>query len=106
MKSKPPENPFEAAREAARRRALRALKRAKKVAAQTGVELSEWEDEFLGSVSERVETYGRAFADPDKGAMGAPLSAMQGQKLKEISAKAKGQPLKPRWGRRKPVGGA
>ena len=72
------------------------------MAERSGVELSEWEDEFLGSVGERIETYGRAFADPDKGATGAPLSAMQGRKLKEIEAKAKGETPRPRFGRRKP----
>jgi hypothetical protein len=33
----------------------------------------------------------RAFGDPEKGATGAALSVMQNVKLKEISAKAKGQ---------------
>jgi hypothetical protein len=55
------------------------------------VELSDWEGEFLDSVSERVETYGRAFVDPDKGAAGGALSAMQGVKLKEIADKAAGK---------------
>ena len=55
------------------------------------MDLSEWEGEFLGSVAERVETYGRAFADPDLGAPGQALSAMQTRKLKEITAKAKGE---------------
>ena len=65
------------------------------------MELSDWEEEFLGSVGERIETYGRAFADPDKGASGAPLSALQGRKLKEIQAKAKGETPKPRFGRKR-----
>jgi hypothetical protein len=43
-------------------------------------------------VEDRLNTYGRAFGDPDKGAPGAPLSLRQGVKLKEISAKAKGEP--------------
>lgn len=64
--------------------------------------LSEWEEEFLGSVTERVDTYGRAFGDPEKGAAGAPLSALQGRKLKEIEAKAKGEKPKPRFGRKRP----
>lgn len=75
-----------AQRERAKRAALRALRRTRK--AVEGVELSEWEGEFLGSVETRVETYGRAFRDPDKGAPGASLSARQGRKLKEIAAKA------------------
>ena len=100
MKAKPPANPYQAAREAAKRRALKALKRAKRTAERAGVALSEWEEEFLGSVTERVDTYGRAFGDPEKGAIGAPLSAMQGRKLKEIEAKAKGETPKPRFGRK------
>ena len=55
------------------------------------MKLSDWEDEFLGSVSDRVKTYGRAFGDPEKGAPGEALSAMQAVKLKEIAAKAKGE---------------
>lgn len=75
----------------AKRAALNALKRARREAARTGVELSEWEGEFLGSVEDRVKTYGRAFGDPEKGAPGQALSALQHRKLKEISAKAKGE---------------
>ena len=87
MKSKTPKDP----REAAKRAAINALRRAKRAADRAGVELSAWEGEFLQSVGERVKTYGRAFADPDKGAAGAPLSMMQGVKLKEIAAKATGK---------------
>jgi hypothetical protein len=78
-------------RAAAKRAALNALKRARRQADKAGVELSEWEGEFLGSVAERVKTYGRAFGDPEKGAAGQALSAMQHVKLKEIAAKAKGK---------------
>jgi hypothetical protein len=90
-------------REAAKRAALNALKRVRRKADRAGVELSDWEGEFLGSVAERVSTYGRAFADPEKGATGAALSALQGRKLKEIAGKAAG---KPRQGlrRRAPLG--
>jgi hypothetical protein len=76
----------------AKRSALNALRRAKRAADRAGVELSAWEGEFLGSVSERVSIYGRAFGDPEKGAPGAALSARQGVKLKEIVAKASGKP--------------
>jgi hypothetical protein len=93
-------------REAARRAALNALRRAKRAADKAGVELSQWEGEFLESVTQRVKTYGRAFGDPDKGAPGTSLSVMQGVKLKEISAKAAGKD-KHRFGRgrRRPLGG-
>lgn len=100
MKRKPPPSPFEAQRKAAQRAALNALKRARRSAEKAGVSLSEWEDDFLGSVEDRVKTHGRAFGDPEKGAPGQALSALQGRKLKEIAAKAKGEPPRPRWGRK------
>ena len=86
MKRKAPDHKAQA-----QRAALSALKRARRLAARAGVELSDWEGEFLGGVEERVETYGRAFADPDKGAPGQALSALQTRKLKEIAAKATGE---------------
>ncbi len=69
--------------------------------------MSAWEGEFLGSVEERLQTYGRAFGDPEKGPAGAALSIMQTVKLKEISAKAKGEIPKGRRdlrGRRRDAG--
>lgn len=91
------------ARERAKRAALNALKRARRAAARTGTALSEWEGEFLGSVEERIEQYGRAFRDPEKGSVGSSLSLRQNVKLKEIGAKANGR-AKPRasW-RKKPL---
>jgi len=90
----------------ARRAALNALRRARRTADRAGVELSDWEGEFLGSVEDRLKTYGRAFGDPEKGAAGQALSAMQAVKLKEITAKAKGEAPRPkgvsRRGRRAP----
>jgi hypothetical protein len=91
LKRKGALSPFEAQRAAAKRAALNALKRARRTADKAGVALSEWEGEFLGSVSDRVKTYGRAFGDPEKGAPGQALSALQARKLKEIAAKAKGE---------------
>jgi hypothetical protein len=99
---KPPDR-----RAQAKRAALSALKRARRAAERAGVALSDWEGEFLGSVAERVTSYGRAFADPEKGAPGAALSMRQGVKLKEIAAKANGKAKgKPRAGfkRRTPLG--
>ena len=97
LRSKPPtpEERRETERARAKRAALRALKKARKTAETTGTKLSDWEGEFLGSVEERVETYGRAFRDPEKGSHGASLSIRQGVKLKEIAAKAHGR-TKPR----------
>ena len=104
MKRKPPPSPYEAQRKAAQRSALNALKRARRSAEKAGVALSDWEGEFLDSVGERIREHGRAFADPEKGAPGQPLSAMQGRKLKEITAKAKGEPRRSArgWGRPAP----
>jgi hypothetical protein len=96
LKRKPPD-----ARAQAKRSALNALKRARRQADRAGVKLSEWEGEFLGSVEDRVKVYGRAFGDPEKGAAGEALSALQHVKLKEIAAKAKGAP---RGLKRKPFG--
>lgn len=81
----------------AKRAALKALRRARRAAENSTVPLSEWEGEFLGSVEGRVETYGRAFTDPEKGPPGASLSLLQSVKLKEIEAKARGK-RKPRRG--------
>lgn len=101
MKRAPPDR-----KAAAKRAALNALKRAQRLADRAGVKLSDWEGEFLGSVTDRVKTYGRAFGDPEKGAPGEALSAMQHRKLKEIAAKAKGEPKTLKRGRglgRKPA---
>ena len=100
FRSKPltPEE-MKAKREKARaRKSARALSRVRKLAAEAGDEaLSEWEDEFLGSLETRLETYGAAFRDLEKGRSGDALSRLQEQKLKEIAAKARdamaGDPL-------------
>ena len=77
-----------AQKKALQKSTVRLLEKARREAAERGVDLSEWESEFLDSVSERVKIYGRAFADPDKGASGGTLSARQGVKLKEIRRKS------------------
>ncbi|MFL5236072.1 MAG: hypothetical protein ACJ8EL_00425 [Rhizomicrobium sp.] len=81
--------------ERARRAALNAMKRARRAADRRGVALSEWENEFLGSVEDRVEHFGRAFRDPEKGVPGSSLSIRQTVKLKEIGAKANGKAKRP-----------
>jgi hypothetical protein len=96
MRARKPPDP----RAQARKAALNALKRAKRTADLAGIELSEWEDEFLGSVAQRIETYGRAFGDPEKGGAGQAMSVNQTIKLKEIAAKAQG---KSTGGERKPM---
>jgi hypothetical protein len=91
VKRKSPPDP----REAAKRAALNALRRAKRAADKAGVELSQWEGEFLDSVSQRVKTYGRAFGDPDKGAPGTPLSVMQGRQAERDQRQGRGQDQRP-----------
>ena len=95
MKRTPPDRKAQA-----KRAALNALRRARRAAERAGVKLSEWEGEFLGSVEDRVKTFGRAFGDPEKGDRSQALSALQAVKLKEIVAKAKGERDKPRPPRR------
>jgi hypothetical protein len=90
----------QADRARAKRAALRALRKAKAAAEKSGAKLSDWEGEFLGSVEGRLKTYGRAFADPEKGSPGWSLSIRQTMKVKEIAAKAK-RGDKPRFGQRR-----
>jgi len=96
--SKSPREQREAEKARAKRAALRALRKARLAAERAGVSLSPWEGEFLGSVEGRVQTYGRAFGDPEKGMPGASLSMLQAVKLKEIAAKAKATRGKPKRG--------
>jgi len=91
MRAKPPDRKTPDPRAQAKKAALNALKRAQRMADKAGVELSDWEGEFLTSVAQRVETYGRAFGDPEKGGRDQALSGNQTIKLKEIVAKAKGE---------------
>lgn len=75
-----------------KRKALRKLRKAAELAERgEGPPLSDWEREFLEEVEERINTYGSAFADPDKGNLEDPMSALQTQKLKEIDKKARGK---------------
>ena len=89
MKSKLPTR--EARNAQAKRAALRALKKARRAVETGGVKLSDWQGEFLGSVEGRVEKYGRAFRDFEKGGANNSLSVLQAVKLKEIAGKAAGK---------------
>jgi hypothetical protein len=93
-----PKERRDAERARAKRAALKALRRTRKAAETASVKLSDWEGEFLGSVEGRVERYGKAFRDPEKGGPGTALSMLQALKLKEIAGKAKGR--KSGWRRR------
>jgi len=75
-----------------KRKALRKLRKAAALAEQgLGPPLSDWEREFLEEVEARVEKYGSAFHDLEKGSPDEPLSALQNLKLKEIDKKARGK---------------
>lgn len=86
-----------------KRKALRKLRRAADLAARgEGPPLSDWEKEFLEEVEQRIEEFGSAFADPEKGNLEDPMSALQTQKLREIDKKARGKGG--RMKTRKPLG--
>jgi hypothetical protein len=88
-------------REVDPRRTRKALRAVRKIAAldkpdpETGEiksaeSYSAWEKEFLGEVEQRLDKFGSAFHDLSKGRADEALSMLQGAKLKEIAAKAKG----------------
>lgn len=75
-----------------KRKALRKIRKAAMLAEQgLGPPLSDWEKKFLEEVEERIETYGSAFHDPEKGAADEALSSLQHIKLREIDKKARGK---------------
>lgn len=75
-----------------KRKALRKIRKAAMLAEQgLGPPLSDWEKQFLEEVEERIETYGSAFHDSEKGAPDEALSALQHMKLREIDKKARGK---------------
>jgi hypothetical protein len=80
-------------------KALNRLRRAKRAADAAGEDpdraLSDWESESVEGVEERLEKFGSAFADPEKGGADEALSFRQAVKLKEIEKKAKGKARKP-----------
>lgn len=54
-------------------------------------ELTDWEDEFSESVAERLEKYGSAFADREKGGASDALSFAQKKVVSALTKKAKGE---------------
>ena len=75
-----------------KRKALRKLRKAAMLAEQgLGPPLSDWEKQFLEEVEERIEKFGSAFHDLDKGGSDEALSALQHVKLREIHKKARGK---------------
>lgn len=75
-------------RERAARNAKRKLERLQKKLKETG-DLTEWEDEFAGSVTERLDQFGSAFHDREKGRPGDALSFAQKRVVASLKKKAK-----------------
>ncbi len=90
------------------RTAQRKLKKARADLESLG-EITDWEDEFIASVDERLDKYGSAFADPSLGGFSEALSNRQKQVLAQMRRKirdlkrdggkqARGDdPAKPKW---------
>ncbi len=70
------------------RSAQRQLKKAKKQLEDLG-EITDWEDEFITSVDERLDKYDAAFADRNKGGASDALSMRQKQVLAQMRRKIK-----------------
>lgn len=78
------------ARERSARNAQRKLERLRRSLGEAG-ELSDWEDEFSESVTERLDKYGSAFHDLQKGRPGDALSFAQKRVVAALNKKAKEQ---------------
>lgn len=76
------------ARERSARNAKRKLERLHKKLTETG-ELTEWEGEFAQSVTERLDEYGSAFNDREKGRPGDALSFAQKRVVASLNKKVK-----------------
>ena len=76
------------ARERSARNAKRKLERLHKKLEETG-ELTEWEAEFAGSVRERLDEFGSAFNDREKGRPGDALSFAQKRVIASLNKKVK-----------------
>jgi DNA replication initiation complex subunit (GINS family) len=71
-------------------KALRKLRRAKaRAESNEDLELTDWEKEFFEEVEERLEKFGSAFADPEKGHLDEALSLKQAHIVKEIDKKSR-----------------
>jgi hypothetical protein len=87
------------------RKALKRVQRlSKALAAEDAPALTEWEAEFLEGIEARLNQYGAAFVDPEKGAEDAALSIRQNVKLKQLTLKSKGEDDRPMPKRRAAMG--
>ena len=77
------------------RKALRKLRKARdRAESEDGPGLTDWEQEFVEGVEERLSTYGSAFNDPEKGTLDEALSHRQTHIIKQIDKKARGKGMK------------
>ncbi len=76
------------------RTAQRKLKKAKTELEALG-EITDWEDEFIASVDERLEKFDSAFADPSLGGFAEALSNKQKQVLAQMRRKIKDKNKRP-----------
>lgn len=76
------------ARERSARNAKRKLERLHRTLKESG-EITDWEDEFSESVSERLDKFGSAFNDLEKGRPGDALSFSQKRVISALNKKAK-----------------
>ena len=79
---------FARAKARSARNAKRKIERLKSKLEASG-ELTDWESEFSDSVSERLETFGSAFQDPQKGRPADALSFAQKRVVSALSKKAR-----------------
>ncbi len=77
-------------RERSARNVQRKLQRLRRTLSETD-NLSDWEDEFSGSVADRLDKYGAAFHDLEKGRPGDALSFAQKRVVAALNKKAKDQ---------------
>lgn len=78
----------EKARARKARKAKHKVERLKRELSKSG-DLTDWEDEFAGSISERLTEYDSAFRDPEKGRSDEALSYAQKAIVSQLSKKAK-----------------
>ena len=83
----------------------RKLKKAKLELEKLG-EITDWEEEFVESVDERIEKYGSAFNDREKGGASEAISNKQKQVLAQMRRKARDKGKQsPEPDRKKPKSG-
>ena len=75
-------------RERSARNAQRKLARLRRTLEEAG-EITEFEEEFTGSIAERLDKYGSAFSDPSLGRPGDALSTAQKRVVAGMNKKVK-----------------